>query len=407
MGNLVLLSKVDEIAIITINNPPVNALSPGVPEGILECLDRAAADPAAGAIILIGGGRTFIAGADIREFGKITAGEREPLNLLPVMLAMENSPKPLVCAIHGTAFGGGLEVAMGAHYRVAVPSAQVAQPEVKLGLIPGAGGTQRLPRLAGVAAALEMCAFGEPVGAARALDYGIIDRIVEGELLDGAVSFAREALARGDAPRKTRERLEKLGNAAANGPLFAAAREKARTVMRNQTAPLAAIDAIEAATHMPFEDGCRFERQLFDRCLFSGQSKALIYAFFGEREVSKAPGPVGATAQIEFNLVGPRLLEIVRGPVTSNDGIATAMALAKKLNRVAVVVNNTSAAKRLNQARSPNTEIDSPESIRALAEEGSRLLAEGVVSRGVDIDMILIHGYGFPAHLGGPMFQER
>src|SRR5205823_6537610 len=178
--------------------------------------------------ILIGAGRTFIAGADIKEFGKITSGERKDaaLGLPELILAMEDSAKPIVCAIHGTAFGGGLEVAMGAHYRVAVPSAQVGQPEVKLGLIPGAGGTQRLPRLAGVARAVEMCAFGEPIGAQAALEAGVVDRIVEGDLLDGAIAFAREVL--GKPLRKTRERNEKLGDAASNAPIFAAARVQAR-----------------------------------------------------------------------------------------------------------------------------------------------------------------------------------
>src|SRR5206468_1847518 len=162
---------------------------------------------------------------DIREFGKITSGERKDrFSLTELMLAMEDSSKPVICAIHGTAFGGGLEVAMGAHYRVAVPSAQVGQPEVKLGLIPGAAGTQRLPRLAGVAKAVEMCAFGEPVKAAEALEAGIVDRIVEDDLLTGAIAFAREILAKGERPRKTRERDDKLGEAETNAGIFASAR---------------------------------------------------------------------------------------------------------------------------------------------------------------------------------------
>src|SRR5207247_2867012 len=170
------------------------------------------------ALVLIGSGRTFIAGADIREFGKITSGERkDKFSLAALMLQMEDSSKPVICAIHGTAFGGGLEVAMGAHYRVAVASAQVGQPEVKLGLIPGAGGTQRLPRLAGVAKAVEMCAFGEPVKAPAALEAGIVDRIVEGDLLSGAIAFARGILAKGETPRKPRERNGKLAHPSSAG----------------------------------------------------------------------------------------------------------------------------------------------------------------------------------------------
>lgn len=192
MSELVKYTRDGNVAIITIDNPPVNALSPSVPEGILEGIEKAEAAPEVAAIVVIGGGRTFIAGADIKEFGKITSGARPRLALYPTLLKIEDSTKPVVMAIHGTAFGGGLEVAMAGHYRVAVASAQVGQPEVKLGIIPGAAGTQRLPRLAGVAKAVEMCAFGEPVEAKTALSVGILDKIIDGDLLEGAVAFARE-----------------------------------------------------------------------------------------------------------------------------------------------------------------------------------------------------------------------
>src|SRR5215475_952082 len=205
MTDLVTLTQDGEIGIITVNNPPVNALSPGVPEGISEAISRVIDDDSIKAAVLIGGGRTFVAGADIREFGKITSGKSERgIAFLPLLLRIEDCSKPVVMAIHGTAFGGGLELAMAGHYRVASPDAQVGQPEVKLGLIPGAGGTQRLPRLAGVAKALEMCAGGEPVKAADALQAGILDKIIEGDLLPGAVAFAREMAAKGGPPRKTR-----------------------------------------------------------------------------------------------------------------------------------------------------------------------------------------------------------
>ncbi len=181
MSELVNYTRQGEIGVITINNPPVNALSPGVPDGIIAGIDAANQDPEVKAIVVIGGGRTFIAGADIREFGKMTAaGERPRVPLTPVLSKIEDSKKPVVMAIHGTAFGGGLETAMAGHYRVAVATAQVGQPEVKLGIIPGAGGTQRLPRLAGVAKAVEMCAFGEPIDAKTALAAGILDKIVDG-----------------------------------------------------------------------------------------------------------------------------------------------------------------------------------------------------------------------------------
>ncbi len=285
MSELVKLTRQDGVAVVTIDNPPVNALSPGVPEGLQAAIQAAAADSQVRAVVIIGAGQTFIAGADIREFGKIVSGEKPRLSLLPFLNSIENSPKPVVVAIHGTAFGGGLETAMSGHYRVIAPGAQVGQPEVKLGLIPGAGGTQRLPRLAGVAKAAEMCAFGEPIKAQEALALGLVDRIIEGDLLEGAIAFAREVVDK-PVPR-TRERNEKLSDA--NPAMFAYAREQARKLKRGQMAPLAAIDAVEAATKLSFDDGCKREAELFNECLFSTESKALIYAFFGERAVSKIP----------------------------------------------------------------------------------------------------------------------
>jgi 3-hydroxyacyl-CoA dehydrogenase len=176
--NLVQVTRDSDIAVITIDNPPVNALSPGVPEGIAEALERIANDDEVKAAVIMGADKTFVAGADIKEFGKITSGRPRSAGLLPLLLQMEDSRKPIVAAIHGSAFGGGLELAMAAHYRVAHPAAQVGQPEVKLGIIPGAGGTQRLPRLAGVAKAVEMCAGGNPIKAEEALRRGIVDRLI-------------------------------------------------------------------------------------------------------------------------------------------------------------------------------------------------------------------------------------
>jgi 3-hydroxyacyl-CoA dehydrogenase len=267
VSELVRLSLQGDIAVVTIDNPPVNALSPGVAESILAHVQTAAADPSVRAVVVMGAGSTFIAGADIREFGKIASGEKPPVNLADIILQIEDSPKPVVMALHGTTFGGGLEVAMGGHYRVIAPSGQVGQPEVKIGLIPGAAGTQRLPRLAGIPKALEMCALGEPVGAREALQYGIVDRIVEGDLLEGALAFAREIATK--PFRKTRERNEKLWKVGAAGK--------------------AAMTAVLASVGSSFAEGRAVERELFDRCLRSTESKALIHAFFGERTVAKIP----------------------------------------------------------------------------------------------------------------------
>ncbi len=315
MNELVSLTKDGDLGIITVNNPPVNALSPGVPEGIGEALAEIIKDDSIKAGILIGGGRTFIAGADIKEFGKVTSGQKkEGVTFLDLLFDIESSPKPMVAAIHGTAFGGGLETAMAFHYRVAVVSAQVGQPEVKLGIIPGAAGTQRLPRLAGVALATQMCADGAPISAKAALEAGILDQIVEGDLLEGAKAFARTVL---DKPHvKTRDRNDKLGDEATNAAIFAAAKAQAKKAARGMIAPIAAIDAVEAATKLSFEEGCKRERELFQECLFSDQSKAMIHAFFGEREVAKIPDVPKGTPLIPINKAA------VIGAGTMGGGIA-------------------------------------------------------------------------------------
>jgi 3-hydroxyacyl-CoA dehydrogenase len=320
MTDLVQFTKDNGIAVITINNPPVNALSPGVPEGISEALDQITEDDSVKAVVLIGGGRTFVAGADIKEFGKMASGKPRGAGLLPLLLKIEDSSKPVIVAIHGTAFGGGLELAMAGHYRVALSTAQVGQPEVKLGLIPGAAGTQRLPRLAGVARAVEMCTSGNPVKAEEALKFGIIDRLIESDLLFGAVAFAREVA--GKSAPKTRERDEKLGNMEDNVQIFSSARETAAKKQRGLLAPVAAISAVEAATKMPFEEGCKVEQKLFIDCLFSQQSKSLIHVFFSEREVNKIPDIPKETPII------PVRSAAVVGAGTMGGGIAMVLANA-------------------------------------------------------------------------------
>ena len=321
MSDLVEYTKHGDIAVITINNPPVNALSPGVPEGIAQGIDRAASDHAVKAAVVIGAGRTFVSGADIKEFGKMRSGGAQSSLSFPDLLNhIEACPKPVVMAIHGNALGGGLELAMAGHYRVALPSAQVGQPEVKLGIIPGAHGTQRLPRLAGVAKAISMCWEGNLIPAADALKFGIVDQLIDGDLLEGAIAFAREI--GGKAPPKTRDRNERLGTPGENVPIFAAARDAARKKQRGMIAPLAAIDAVEAATTLPFDEGCRFERKLFMECLASEQSKALIHVFFGEREVGKVPGIPKDTPVIPVNRAA------VAGAGTMGGGIAMVFANA-------------------------------------------------------------------------------
>ena len=320
MGALVQFTKSGNIGVITINNPPVNALSPGVPEGISGAINHLLADGTLNAAVLIGGGNTFIAGADIRELEKMASGKPHGAGLLPLLLKIEDCNKPVVAAIHGSAFGGGLEVAMACHYRVAARSAKVGQPEVKLGIIPGAAGTQRLPRLAGVAKAVEMCSEGGPIGAEEAARFGIVDRLIDSDLLTGAIAFALEIAA--EPVSKTRERNNRLGTSEQNAPIFAAAREAGRRKQRGMKAPMAAIDAVEAATRLPFEEGCQVERELFEECLASSQAKALMHVFFGEREAAKIPDIPKDTPVIPVKTAG------VLGAGTMGGGIAMVLANA-------------------------------------------------------------------------------
>ena len=335
MNELVTVSRQDTVAVITVNNPPVNALSPGVPEGMAASVEAAEKDGSVRAIVLIGGGKTFIAGADIKELEDAASGRGSGGPHLHGLLArIEDCSKPVIMAIHGTALGGGLEVAMAGHYRVASPDAQVGQPEVNLGIIPGAEGTQRLPRLAGIAAAVDLCVSGRLIRASEARDLGLLDRIIEGDLLAGAVAFAREAATRGGPHPKTRERSDKLGSAQTNAPIFAAGKEQARKTRRNMTAPLRAVEAIEAAATLPFEEGCRKEREIVRGCLASDQCRALIHAFFAERAVSKIPDVPKETPAAAIRQAA------IIGAGTMGGGIAMALANAG----ISVVLKDTDQA---------------------------------------------------------------
>ncbi|MBA3896895.1 MAG: enoyl-CoA hydratase/isomerase family protein [Sphingomonadaceae bacterium] len=280
MTSQFLTERHDDVFVIISNNPPVNALGADVRVGLVAALDEALADDGVKAIVMRCAGRTFFAGADITEFGKPPV---EPL-LPAVVDRFEASPKPVIAAIHGTALGGGCEVTLGCHYRIAVPSAMIGTPEVKLGLLPGAGGTQRLPRTAGVAAAVEMCATGTPVGAKKALDLGLIDKLAGEESLAGdAVSFARECVAKG--PRPTRAMPVK-GDASA---IEAFAEANARK-FKGFDAPAANIACVEAATRLPFDEGIKFEREQFMKLMFGTQSAAMRHIFFAERKAAKIDG---------------------------------------------------------------------------------------------------------------------
>jgi 3-hydroxyacyl-CoA dehydrogenase len=291
MSQLVRYEVRDRVAVITVDNPPVNALSAGVPEGISEAVEQAGSDSAADAIVLIGAGTTFIAGADINVFKQLTTREQAIERSRAVharLKRLEDADKPLVAAIHGHALGGGLEFAMACHHRVAVASAQVGQPEVQLGIIPGAGGTQRLPRLCGAALALEMCTGGKPVSASRARQAGIIDAVIDGDLLDGALAFAK-ARAEATVRRRTRDLQDPISDRGAAIAACQATRATLEKTARGARAPFVAVDAIESCVTMDFDAGSQREIELFADCVLSTESKAMRHLFFAEREAGKVP----------------------------------------------------------------------------------------------------------------------
>lgn len=276
------------VAVLTIDNPPVNAASQAVRAGIVDGLKRAATDSAAQAVVLIGAGKTFVAGADIREFAK---PQQAPL-FPEVLAAIENSTRPVIVALHGTALGGGLEFAMACHYRVGLATAKLGLPEVNLGILPGGGGTQALPRLIGPAKALEMILSGKPIGAEEALKLGLLDQIVAGstqqELEAAAIAFARERVASGGPHPRVRDRNDKIRNV--DPAVFAEPRQKNAKKWKGLLAEWKIVECVEVACSRPFDEGLEFERASFMELRGSPQSKALRYAFFAEREAAKIPG---------------------------------------------------------------------------------------------------------------------
>ncbi len=301
--------KRGDILIVTSNNPPVNALGAGVRIGLNAALDEAAADDGIKAVVLICAGQTFFAGADITEFGKPPV---EPM--LPAVIGrMEAFDKPVIAAIHGTALGGGLETALCAHYRVAVPSAKLGVPEVKLGLLPGAGGTQRLPRVVGVKAALEMTAKGDPISAKLAHQWGLVDALAEeGALLDTALAFAEKVKAVRPIPRVSER--EATPDAAA---IESFKKENARK-FRGFDAPAANIACVEAATRLPFAEGIDFERTEFMKLMFGSQSAAQRHIFFAERKASKIDGIASDIALRPIAKVGVIGAGTMGGGITMN-----------------------------------------------------------------------------------------
>ncbi len=312
MSEVVTYNRDGSVGVITVNYPPVNALGHAVRSGLLAALNQGLADAEAKVLLLVCEGRTFIAGADIREFGKPI---QEPV-LPEVMNQFENSSKPVIAAIHGTALGGGLETALGCHYRVALGSAKVGLPEVKLGLLPGAGGTQRLPRLTGARKALEMITTGDFVAAPQALELGIVDAVEAGDdIREVGLAFARKAVEEGWPVRRVRDLTDKV-EADKGSEVFEEFRAALEKKARGLFSPFKCVDAVEAAFTLPFDEGLQRERALFSECMASPQRAGLIHAFFAEREVSKVKGLAKDTPVRDVNSVG------IIGAGTMGGGIA-------------------------------------------------------------------------------------
>jgi 3-hydroxyacyl-CoA dehydrogenase len=312
INDLVDLDRRGRIAVLTVNNPPVNALSQALRAGLRDGMKAAVADPAVSAIVIACAGRTFIAGADITEFGK---PPKEP-SLHEVLDLIEGSPKPVVAAVHGTALGGGLEVTLACHYRVGVKTARFGLPEVKLGILPGAGGTQRLPRVVGVQKALQMIVSGDPIGAEEARKHGLVDEVAEGDLTAAAVAFAEKVVAEQRPLRKIRDLDDKVGAVRGKPEIFAEFRKSVARQTRGFRAPENCIKAVEAAVNLPFDQGLKRERELFLELLTSPESKAQRYFFFAEREAAKIPDVPADTPTREIRKAA------VLGAGTMGGGIA-------------------------------------------------------------------------------------
>lgn len=302
----------DGVGVITVNNPPVNALSAGVREGIRGAIEMAGDDDSVQSVVLVCAGRTFIAGADITEFGKPPKGP----SLNEVIGALEMCPKPVVAAIHGTALGGGLETALGCHYRVCSPEAKLGLPEVKLGIIPGAGGTQRLPRVVGVPMALQMITSGTPIGSAKALEVGLVSEIVDDDLKEGAKAFAKNIAAQDLPLVRISAQQDKLQDAKDNPALFDEFRKSIARKTRGFEAPESCVKAIEAAVNLPFGEGLKRERELFMELVQGEQSISQRYFFFAERTAAKIPDVPKDTPLIDINTCG------IIGAGTMGGGIA-------------------------------------------------------------------------------------
>lgn len=405
-----------EIAIATVMHPPVNTLSLEVRRGLMVAIERSFQDPAVKALVIIGGGTTFVAGADINDFGK----PYEPPSLYAIIDAIMVGTKPVLAAIHGTALGGGLELALACQWRIASPQALIGQPEVKLGLMPGGGGTQWWTRLAGPEVALAICTGGDPIDARYAHACGVIDRIAEDELLVAALCFARE-IGSGHVP--SRQLTEFSDNVfKVDSKLFSDFRMQNRDRWRGFLAPWKIVDCIEAACHLSFSDGYTLERQAFQECEHDPQSRAMIHLFFAERALRKRRKATVLMSQPHFydhdeRIIEQRLRQVIcqESAHLIAEGVAPS-AIAHTLEEFGFALDLTKIIRSLVAEDiappHPTPAIFDDSGIlqhllRTLSNEGMRCLEQNTTFQAGDIDIVSVYRLGFPAYRGGIMYWAK
>ncbi len=392
-----------DVLVITIQNPPINAGSLAVRRGVLAAIARLSADDALAAGVIIGGGSTFIAGSDLREFGQ----PLEDPQLPAVIAAIEACPKPVVAAIHGAALGGGFELALGCDARIAARKAVVGLPEVTLGMVPGAGGTQRLPRLVGCAKSIDLVCSGERVETAAAKGLGIVDAIAEGDLRDAAVAYARGM--------KGKRRLRDMAPQADAPEAVEVAVRTALQAGRQRPWVKSAIERVLAARNEPIDEGLTKERTLFQQYRQAPEAAALRHLFFAEREAARNPLTIESKT-----LVGKRISDACRHQC---ERMLAEGATPEQVDRAlqafgfaagpfgpeapgTVTLDRTPADKSI-----PRREITDAQIVRralmAMANEAAHLLSEGVAARASDIDLTMVQGHGFPRWEGGPAYQAQ
>jgi len=401
MSRTVRFRVLDSIAVVTLDQPPVNALSAPIRAGLWEVFSRINSNDDIKATVLTASGAMFSAGADIRELG---AKLDEP-SLAQLCNVIERCDKPVVVAINGRALGGGAELALAGHYRLAAPDARIGLPEVTLGLVPGAGGTQRLPRLVGAELALQLIISTQSIDARGARRIGLLDGIVEGDLASGAITFAQSLVARGEGPRPTRARRGKM----ADGRAYQAAVAKARTALAGNPlfAPHRAIDCIEAAALLPFDAGMAFEADAFARCVAHIQSVALRHVFVAERKVDRALIEREGAAFNPVAPMGKAAVARLRGAMLmaanhlrDHDGVPEAAIDAAMVD---YGFRKGPYGGREGGQDGADASGIARKIVAALMREGAVMVEQGAVERASDIDALAVHGLGFPRRIGGPM----